>query len=547
MKKTALFLVCLSLLGAACSKGSPATVDNGSGLRFIPESVDWRTDVGRDATVLLDAEGQPAIVYLGFKQILGEGEIADERPIYLAATPNVLLADRMSGDNQFWNLVGVAWQRVAFEAPKGDPNLQVVTDPSKPEPPAPNASAHAAVDGSGIMHVAWTDLQGVKYANDAQDAVFMPTDVVSAPEATGVSIAVDSGASPWIAYYDGNDVMLTTPGAHGWVSQSIGTAHICSECNGARTRVSIDGHGNPVVAYTDGDSPILSTIDAAVFVNPSTDDLGRAVPAATSSVVENGGGGYGISIAYDKGGTAHLAYYTAKGDVQHATGTATFKVDQVAASPTDGSGSVFGWSTGIATDDKGTVYITWYDLGTNGVQMSTLADGTMTPYPVPGAFAGDQPSIVVSPDAKAVWLAWYDTESENLKAAQLTSSEDIKMAAVSPSPVVSAPPPPAPKPECEPTALDLTAPVGASTAGFTQTCLAANADKPFTLNFDNQDGGVPHNVAVFEDDTATNRIAGTEIAPGPIKQTLDIDALKAGNYFYKCEVHPNMAGTLVIS
>ena len=39
--------------------------------------------------------------------------------------------------------------------------------------------------------------------------------------------------------------------------------------------------------------------------------------------------------------------------------------------------------------------------------------------------------------------------------------------------------------------------------------------------------------------------AALEVEPGPVQQTLDVDPLDVGSYFYLCDVHPNMTGTLV--
>jgi plastocyanin len=67
-----------------------------------------------------------------------------------------------------------------------------------------------------------------------------------------------------------------------------------------------------------------------------------------------------------------------------------------------------------------------------------------------------------------------------------------------------------------------------------------------TIAFDNQDGGIPHNLHVFSGSDATGKSVGqTELKNGPVKQTLQLD-LEVGRYFYVCDVHPaTMTGTLV--
>ncbi|MBI5290152.1 MAG: cupredoxin domain-containing protein [Chloroflexi bacterium] len=68
-----------------------------------------------------------------------------------------------------------------------------------------------------------------------------------------------------------------------------------------------------------------------------------------------------------------------------------------------------------------------------------------------------------------------------------------------------------------------------------------------TIEFDNQDGGVPHNVHVFKGTDATgSSLAKTELESGPIKQTLQVE-MEAGNYFYVCDAHPTtMTGTISV-
>ncbi|MEK6719061.1 MAG: cytochrome c oxidase subunit II [Chloroflexota bacterium] len=81
---------------------------------------------------------------------------------------------------------------------------------------------------------------------------------------------------------------------------------------------------------------------------------------------------------------------------------------------------------------------------------------------------------------------------------------------------------------------------------FSTDRLEAPANKPITIAFDNQDVGVFHNIAVYEQggDLIGQR---TEVVLGPVAQTLVLAALSPGTYIFKCDIHPTtMVGTLEI-
>jgi plastocyanin len=87
----------------------------------------------------------------------------------------------------------------------------------------------------------------------------------------------------------------------------------------------------------------------------------------------------------------------------------------------------------------------------------------------------------------------------------------------------------------------------AKNIAFDPVCLAAVAGKPFTLTFDNKEP-VLHNIAIFRGSNAegTNVFRG-QIFRGPRVVEEQVPALRAGDYFFHCDVHPHaMQGKLVV-
>ncbi len=84
--------------------------------------------------------------------------------------------------------------------------------------------------------------------------------------------------------------------------------------------------------------------------------------------------------------------------------------------------------------------------------------------------------------------------------------------------------------------------ISAQNIAFDPTELTAPADAAFTLSFDNQDAGIPHDVQVKDGSGAV--VFKTDVFPGAEKRDYTVPALAAGAYPFVCSVHPNMTGTL---
>lgn len=86
--------------------------------------------------------------------------------------------------------------------------------------------------------------------------------------------------------------------------------------------------------------------------------------------------------------------------------------------------------------------------------------------------------------------------------------------------------------------------VVAKDIAFTTPEISVPAGRPFELTLDNRDGA-PHNVAIYTDSSASAKVSVGEIFGGPGQRTQSVPALTAGTYFFRCDVHQNMTGTIV--
>ena len=88
----------------------------------------------------------------------------------------------------------------------------------------------------------------------------------------------------------------------------------------------------------------------------------------------------------------------------------------------------------------------------------------------------------------------------------------------------------------------------AKNMAFNTTTITVPAGAEITVNFDNQDNGIPHNFAVYQDKTAAKQIYKGDIIVGPRTTIYTFTApAKSGSYFFRCDVHPStMTGQLIV-
>jgi len=79
---------------------------------------------------------------------------------------------------------------------------------------------------------------------------------------------------------------------------------------------------------------------------------------------------------------------------------------------------------------------------------------------------------------------------------------------------------------------------------FSPSTVEIAANKNVTIHFDNLDSA-PHNVAIYKDANASEKISIGDVVSAS-KADQIVPALAPGTYFFRCDVHTNMTGTIVV-
>jgi cytochrome c oxidase subunit 2 len=118
-------------------------------------------------------------------------------------------------------------------------------------------------------------------------------------------------------------------------------------------------------------------------------------------------------------------------------------------------------------------------------------------------------------------------------------------ASAAPSPAASGAPSPAASAAPSPVASAAVLRLVAHNITFDTKELQAPANQPFTIDFDNQDPTVIHNVEIR--DASGKTVFNGDLVTGPKEVTYSVPALSPGSYTFLCTVHPNvMFGTLTV-
>lgn len=90
-------------------------------------------------------------------------------------------------------------------------------------------------------------------------------------------------------------------------------------------------------------------------------------------------------------------------------------------------------------------------------------------------------------------------------------------------------------------------PVVAESLQFDTKELDLPAGQPVTISFENKDVGTLHNIAIYADASKSIVLFQGGQFPGPATQAYTVDPLEPGEYYFQCDVHTTMNGTVVVS
>ena len=82
---------------------------------------------------------------------------------------------------------------------------------------------------------------------------------------------------------------------------------------------------------------------------------------------------------------------------------------------------------------------------------------------------------------------------------------------------------------------------------FDKDCMAVPPEQAFTIELDNQDLGIPHNVSIYDTANGNETLYKGDITYGPSKITYTVPSQAKGTYEFICDPHAEfMRGTFIV-
>src|SRR5918996_853773 len=90
--------------------------------------------------------------------------------------------------------------------------------------------------------------------------------------------------------------------------------------------------------------------------------------------------------------------------------------------------------------------------------------------------------------------------------------------------------------------------VAAQNVQFDTDTIELTAGEETTLTFVNDDSSsTQHNISIYENEEAQDNLFEGQVIPGGQEVEYPIPALKKGEYYFQCDVHPSMNGTVRVT
>jgi plastocyanin len=80
---------------------------------------------------------------------------------------------------------------------------------------------------------------------------------------------------------------------------------------------------------------------------------------------------------------------------------------------------------------------------------------------------------------------------------------------------------------------------------FDTKTIVVPASTEVSIEFENRDAGTVHNISVYRDSSAKEKMYAGELFRGSETRTYTFASPDAGTYYFKCDAHPDMNGAFI--
>ena len=287
------------------------------------------------------------------------------------------------------------------------------------------------------------------------------------------------------------------------------------------------------VAYSNGGDGVAS--------RPTTArTAGRALDVANS-------GGAGLSATRRRRRRVSCTTTARRWWRRRGPATGPFRTTAV-ADVAEGAADAEGARTSIAATEDGATYAAWQD--TEGIRFARGGGGGVQRRSRrrPDTDGGQMPSVAVAPDGSRAYLAWYDADEQDLLVGDVRRDRAGSPSRTrSPEPS-GAPEAPAPPPDARAARTRWTAPSSIQAAAIAFDTLvhrrAGRASPSRSSSTTRTRASSTTSRSSRARTTSRTRSSRARSSRGRTRPRTTVEPLDAGEYYFHCDIHPNMNGTV---